>query len=171
MSRRVIAHQCSLVCSYRWSGRRCGQRSMSDHWNDLNRGYQDRGRADSDLLSRAPGFQRTHPHTCARHLPSIWKPGPKWSQSWQWSLLFTGVSCCVVPAVSTLPGVGVTYFCMAVTLTGPAVGETPLAWLAVWALTASGSLPAMALACNWVTLVAKWTLRVAVAGWIGGGRK
>lgn len=44
---------------------------------------------------------------------------------------------------------------MAVALTGAAAGEAPLAWLAVGALTPGGSLPALTLAYNWVTLVAQ----------------
>lgn len=43
---------------------------------------------------------------------------------------------------------------MAVALTGAAAGEAPLAWLAVRALPAGGSLLALALASNWVALVA-----------------
>lgn len=46
-------------------------------------------------------------------------------------LLFTQVSCSVVPAVSTFSSVGVTQICMAITLTGATAGEAPLAGLAV----------------------------------------
>lgn len=74
------------------------------------------------------------------------------------------MSCGVVPAVSTFPSAGVTDVCVAVTLTGATAGEAPLARLAVRAPTPSGSLPALAPACHWVTLVAQRTLGVAVTG-------
>lgn len=75
----------------------------------------------------------------------------------------------MVPTVCALPSAGVTDVCMAVTLTAAAAGEAPLAWLAVWALTPGGSLPALTLACNWVTLVAQRALWVAVTGLKRGG--
>lgn len=105
-----------------------------------------------------------------RHSASVWQDGWREVQTVTERFLpLTEVSCCVVPAVFTLPGAGVTEVCVAITLTGAAAGEAPLTWLAVWALTPRGSLPALALACNWVTLVAHGALWVAVTGWKGGG--
>lgn len=74
------------------------------------------------------------------------------------------MSCCEVPAVVTLSGAGVTEVSMAVTLTGAAAREAPLSWLAVRALTPGGSLPALTLTGDRVTLVTQGALRVAVTG-------
>lgn len=77
---------------------------------------------------------------------------------------FAEVTRCVVPAASALSCPGVTEVGVAVTLTGAAAGEAPLARLAVGALAPGGSLPARTLTCNRVTLVVEGALWVAVTG-------
>lgn len=105
-----------------------------------------------------------------KDLLSIWSLGQRsWSVKCgtEFSLPLTEMSCCEVSAASAFSRAGIAEVCMAVTLTGGAAGEAPLARLTVRALPPGGSLSALTLACNWVTLVAQWAVGVAVTGWVG----